>query len=144
MKYDYSASLKTNLTTKEAMDKISQVADWWAKDFAGKSESLNDEFTVRFKSGDTYTCKVTEIIPNKKNVWEVIDAFQGWHDKHTEWVGTRIVWDIASKNAVTEIKMTHVGLVPEFECFEACSQGWNYLLKQSLQNLLDNNKGMPV
>jgi len=141
---DYQNSITAHLSAQEAMTKISQVPKWWAKDFEGKSENPSDVFTIRFKSGDMYKLKVSEIIPDKKIVWEVIDSYQGWHKNHTEWTGTKIVWEIFSLNDGTEVKMTHVGLVPEFECFAACNRGWNYLIKESLQKLLDADKGMPV
>lgn len=141
---DYSSSITTSLSPREALERISRVSQWWAKDFEGQSEKLHDVFTVRFKNGDMYNMEVTGIIPNKEIVWDVIAADQTWHDDRDEWVGTKIVWKIVSQNNKTEVGMTHVGLVPEFECFAACNQGWNYLINQSLQNLFDKNKGMPV
>jgi hypothetical protein len=141
---DYQSSITANVTPKDAVDKISRVSEWWAKDFEGKSEEPNDVFTVRFKNGDMYKVKVSEIIPNKKVIWEVIDSNQGWHANHTEWVGTKIVWEVFPQKDGTEVKMTHVGLVPEFECFDKCSLGWDYLMEKSLQKLLNDNEGMPA
>ena len=43
-----------------------------------------------------------------------------------------------------EVKLTHVGLVPEFECFDKCSLGWDYLMQKSLLELLNEGKGLPV
>lgn len=143
-KQDYQNSITVSTIPNEAMAKIARVSEWWAKNFEGKSEKLHDEFTVRFESGDMYKMKVAEIIPNKKIVWEVIDSYQGWNDKHTEWVGTKIVWEVSPQNESTEVRMTHMGLVPEFECYEACNRGWNYLIEKSLQKLLDDGKGLPV
>jgi hypothetical protein len=40
--------------------------------------------------------------------------------------------------------MTHVGLVPDIECYDMCSQGWDYLILKSLLNLITENKGNPV
>ena len=125
-------------------DKISRVSEWWAKNFEGKSEEPNDVFTVRFENGDMYKVKVSEIIPNKKILWDVIDSYQGWHNDHTEWIGTKIVWEVFPMADSIEVKMTHVGLVPEFECFDKCSHGWDYLIEKSLLSFLNSNKGMPV
>ncbi len=141
---DYQHTITTNLSPREVIAKICSVQKWWANDFTGKSAKLNDVFTVRFKGGDMYTCKVSEIIPNKKIVWDVIDAYQGWHDNHKEWVDTYIVWEVTSQEDGTQIKMTHVGLVPAFECYSACHQGWDYLIGKSLQKYLDDNEGMPA
>lgn len=141
---DYHSSISTSVSPGEAFEKISRVSDWWAKDFEGKSKELNDVFTVRFKNGDMYKMKVFEIAPDKKIVWNVIDSFQGWHDDHTEWTGTKIVWEVVPQDDRTELKMTHGGLVPGFECFEKCNQGWNYLIQKSLLKLLNEGKGLPV
>lgn len=140
----YSSRITTSLSPQETLERISNVSQWWAKNFEGDTKSVGDVFTVRFKNGDRYKMKVAEITPNKKIVWDVIDADQTWHNDRDEWVGTKIIWEIVSQNNKTEVKMTHVGLVPEFECFEECNQGWDYLIKQSLQNLFDNDKGVPV
>ncbi|HEY4389665.1 MAG TPA: hypothetical protein VGN34_34925 [Ktedonobacteraceae bacterium] len=59
---DYHSSITTHSTPEEAFDKVSRVSEWWAKDFEGKSEEPNDVFTVRFKNGDMYKVKVSEII----------------------------------------------------------------------------------
>ena len=74
----------------------------------------------------------------------MIDSYQGWHDDHTEWVGTKIVWEVLPKADSIEVKMTHVGLVPEFECFDQCRLGWDYLIGKSLLNFLNTNKGVPA
>ncbi|HSW96502.1 MAG TPA: SRPBCC domain-containing protein [Candidatus Saccharimonadales bacterium] len=143
-KQSYKKIIITKTTTKDAFDKICRIPEWWAKNFEGKSKEKGDVFTVVFKSGDMYKIKVAELVPNGKIVWDVIDSYQGWNDHHTEWNGTTIIWEISSQKDQTEVQMMHVGLVPEFACFESCSQGWNYLVEKSLQKLLDEDKGMPV
>jgi hypothetical protein len=51
------------------MKKISQVNLWWAKDFSGKAEKLNDKFTIRF--GHTFVdFQIGELVPDKKIVLE--------------------------------------------------------------------------
>ncbi len=142
--HDYHSNIVAEIAPQEAFEKITRVSEWWAKDFEGKSAEANDVFTVRFKSGDMYKMKVAEIVPQKKIVWEVIDSYQGWHEEHTEWVGTKIVWDVLPQKDSTEVKMTHAGLVPEFECFDKCSQGWDYLMQKSLSKFLTENTGLPA
>jgi hypothetical protein len=97
MKKDYHASVSANVTAKEAMDKISRVTEWWAKNFEGKSKQVDDVFTVRFGSGDMYKVRIAEIDPNKRAVWEIIESFQGWVRNTSEWAGTKIVWDIEKR-----------------------------------------------
>jgi hypothetical protein len=141
---DYHSSITTHGTPEEVFDKIARVSEWWAKDFEGKAKEPNDVFTVRFQNGDRYQVKIAEIIPNTKIIWEVIDSYQGWHNDHTEWVGTHIIWEVFPKTDSIEVKMTHSGLVPAFECFDKCSQGWDYLMGKSLSKFLTENTGLPV
>ena len=140
---DYQSSFTANISPREAFENISRVSEWWSTDFEGKSAEPNDVFTVRFESGDMYKVKVAEIIPDKKIIWEVIDSYQGWHPDHTEWVGTKIVWEVFPQKDGVEVQMTHVGLVPEFECFDLCSKGWDFLTQNSLPELLNRGKDLP-
>jgi hypothetical protein len=38
---------------------------------------------------------------------------------------------------------THIGLVPEYECYEACNQGWTHYIQNSLKSLIETGKGLP-
>ncbi len=141
---DYQSSITADITPEEAFDKISRVSEWWGRNFEGQSRKLNDIFTVRFSNGDMYTMKIVELVPNKKVAWQLVDSNQTWHPDSTEWTGTKIVWEISFPKNATQIDMTHVGLVPSFECYDRCNQGWNYLIKQSLFQFINENKGLPV
>jgi hypothetical protein len=140
----YSQTIRTKASPDIIFDKIENVSEWWAKDFEGKSNKVGDIFTIRFEKGDTFTIKVVEIDTNKKIVWEVISANQAWVKEPTEWVGTNIVWDIITGNNVSEIHFTHIGLVPELECYGTCQVAWNYLMQKSLAELLNTGKGLPA
>jgi hypothetical protein len=143
-KQDYRTAIVADVTPKEAFDKISHVSEWWATNFEGSSEKLNDIFTVRFASGDMYKVKVSEFIPDKRIVWQVIDSHQSWVANVTEWTGTKILWEVSAQKDSTQIDMTHIGLVPSFECYDKCIQGWDFLLHKSLIKLLTENKGLPA
>lgn len=143
-KQDYQSSIIAPVTSKEALDKISRVSEWWASNFEGKSRDLNDVFTVRFKGGDMYKVKLIELIPDKKIVWQVIESSQAWVANVTEWTGTKIVWEVSSQKDSTRIDMTHLGLTPKLECYGTCEKGWDYLLQKSLSRFLKENKGLPA
>jgi hypothetical protein len=101
-------------------------------------------FTVRFPSGDMYKIRVTEVEPDKKIVWEMIDSFQGWAKNHSEWKGTKIVWEIKKEKNETSIEMTHLGLVPESDTFAPGKKAWDWLMQESLSKLLSEGKGLAV
>jgi hypothetical protein len=139
---DFSYNITVNAPAKEAMKKISQVNLWWAKNFKGKAEKLNDEFSVHF--GDTFVnFKISEVIADKKIVWLVTDCNLHWIKDKKEWTNTEVIWTLTEKSGKTQIDFVHKGLTPESECYESCKPGWTGHLKGSLQKLIDEGKGSP-
>jgi hypothetical protein len=143
-KQDYRSSITAHTTPKEALEKISRVSEWWSTNFEGSSQKVNDIFTVRFGSGDMFKIKVSELIPGKKISWEVVDSVQTGVKDATEWTDTKILWEVSAQKEGTRIDFTHIGLVPNLECYNDCIQGWDYLLQKSLIKFLTENKGLPV
>ena len=142
-KQDYTATFLVKATANKAFKSINHVAAWWTENLEGASEQPGDRFTVTF--GDTFvTMKIVEAIPGKKIVWEVADCYLHWLQKDKqEWTGMKIEWEFQSFGDSTTIGMTHVGLVPEVECYESCEKGWNFYVKESLFKLLSEGKGVP-
>jgi hypothetical protein len=54
-----------------------------------------------------------------------------------------MVFEISEQGDKTTLVITHEGLVPEFECYDSCSKGWNYYLQHSLLPLIVTGKGKP-
>ncbi len=140
---NYHSSITTNVTPKEAFANIANVSGWWAKNFNGSAQQTGDTFNVRFGE-TTVDFKITEAVPGQKIVWHVTDCHLPWLKDKTEWNGTEIVWEIAPQGNATRIDMTHVGLVPEVECYETCEKGWNQHVTHSLAKLLSEGTGTPT
>jgi len=87
--------------------------------------------------------KLVEVIPQKRVVWLVEDNYFKFTKDKTEWQGTKIVFDVFRKDKKTEVRFTHEGLVPEYECFDMCSKAWGSYLNGSLRNLIVTGKGQP-
>jgi hypothetical protein len=139
---NYQCSIAADFTPGEAFDAISRVNEWWVRDLEGRTEKVNDVFTVHF--GETYvTFKITESIPNEKIAWHVTDCYLPWLKDKTEWTGTTVVFEISPSGDETQVTMTHIGLVPEVECYGGCEAGWNQYFKGSLFNLLTEHAGIP-
>jgi hypothetical protein len=45
-------------------------------------------------------------------------------DDQSEWKDTEIPFKLSDKDSMTEIRFTHADLVPEYECFDVCSNVW--------------------
>ena len=139
---NFHRTIKVNASTEEAMKKIGQVNLWWAKNFTGKAEKLNDKFSVHF--GETFVdFQIRELVPNKKVVWKVTDCNLHWINNKKEWNGTEVVFEIFGKNKSTQIDFTHVGLVPVVECYKDCEVGWDGHITMSLVKFINEGKGMP-
>ena len=142
MARDYHCRITANVTAKEVFDNICNVSGWWAPNFQGSARQNNDRFTVRF--GDTFVdFAITESIPYQRIVWQVLDCSLPWLKDKKEWNNTSVVWEIAEENGSTTIDLTHVGLLPEVECFTNCESGWNHYIKESLFQLITQHKGFP-
>lgn len=76
-------------------------------------------------------------------VWQVTDSKLKFPNQ-SEWTGTKIVFDISEINNKTQVRFTHIGLVPEFECYGNCSWAWGELMQQSLHSLITTGKGTNV
>ena len=147
-KEDYKINLTVNASAQEVFKNINSVSKWWTEHLEGNSKKLNDEFTVRFDDVHVSTQKLIELIPDKKIVWLVTDSKLNFIKDKSEWTGTKISFEISEKtgksdNYQTQITFTHIGLVPEIECYKDCSKGWDYYIKGSLFKLLTTGKGTP-
>ena len=116
---------------------------WWGEGIAGDTARLGGEFVYRHGSIHLSTQKITDWVPNKKVVWKITQSELNFVSHKSEWNGTKVIFEIARKGENTQLKVTHAGLVPQFECFEACSGGWGFYLNESLKSLIETGKGEP-
>jgi hypothetical protein len=140
---NFTTSFLVDQSPEEVFDAINNVRGWWSGEIDGSTDSLGDVFTYRYKDVYRTTQKITEMVPGKKVVWHVTDAELNFVKDKTEWNGTDIVFEIAKKDGKTEVRFTHVGLVPAFECYGGCSGAWGFYINDSLRNLIASGKGEP-
>lgn len=139
----FTISIVTDKSPKEAFDAITNVRGWWSEGVEGGTSKLNDEFNYSYK--DVHRCKIklTEVVPGKKVVWLVLENYFSFTKDEKEWVGNNIVFEISVKDNKTHIHFTHNGLVPAYECYNACVNGWTQYVQQSLLDLINTGKGQP-
>jgi hypothetical protein len=141
---DFTMTLSTEKSPKEVFAAVTNVRGWWSAKLIGNSEKQDDEFEFQYEDIHYSTQKLIEVIPNKKVVWLVTDSRLTFLKKdQSEWTDTKISFEISEKGKKTELRFTHFGLVPEIECFEACSKGWSHYVKNSLLKLINTGKGKP-
>ncbi len=140
----FTTTILVDQTPKAVFDAINNVRGWWSEEIDGSTDKLGAQFRYRHKDLHDSTQKITELVPEKKVVWRVVDSSLNFVKDKKEWNGTDIVFRISRKNGRTELSFTHVGLVPALECFEDCSDGWSYYINDSLQSLIKTGKGHPT
>jgi hypothetical protein len=142
-KQDFNTSLTVDRSPEEVFKAINDVRGWWSGEVDGDTDRLGAEFTYRYKGMHMSTQKVTEFDPGKKVVWHVTDAELTFVKDKKEWVGTDIVFEIAREGGKTELRFTHAGLIPAFECYGGCSNAWGALVGNNLRNLITSGKNQP-
>jgi len=141
MKQGFTSSFSVDQTPQEAFAAINNVRGWWSGQIEGDTDKLGAEFTYRYKNVHFSKQKITEFIPGKKVVWRVLDSNLSFAKDKSEWNGTDIAFDISEKEGKTEVRFTHVGLIPQHECFGSCSNGWSTLVNGNLRRLIATARG---
>jgi hypothetical protein len=122
---------------------INNPRGWWSEAIEGATEKQGDEFTYHYQ--DMHRCRIRliEVVPDSRVAWHVLDNHFSFTEDETEWKGTTIVFDISRRDGGTELRFTHQGLVPAYECFEVCSNAWGSYINGSLKSLIATGKGRP-
>ncbi len=82
------------------------------------------------------TQRITELVPDRKVIWHVVDSKINFVRDKTEWNGTDIVFEISPEGSRTELRFTHIGLVPTIEGYDGCSGAWGFYVGDSLRRLI--------
>jgi|SRR5918992_853161 hypothetical protein len=136
----YTTAFLVDQTPKEVFAAINNVRGWWFEELEGQTDELG-EFK-NYEQGDLRcNIKITQLVPGKKVAWHV-EEFNYVSDP-SEWKDTDIVFEIARKGDQTEVRFTHVGLVPAFECYSGCSHDWGIFINSSLRNLITTGEDQP-
>ena len=133
---NFTTSFTVDQTPEEAFAAINNVRGWWTGDIEGGTDKLGDEFTYRYQDIHYSKQKLTELVPGRKVAWTVLDSRLNFVEDKSEWNGTNIVFEIARRGDQTEVRFTHRGLVPEGECYDACSSAWGSYINGSLRGLI--------
>jgi len=142
--HDFTTTVLVDRTPAEAFAAINNVRGWWSEDIEGSTDELGAEFTFRANDLHRSRIRVTELVPGERVVWLVLDNYMSFVEDQTEWKGTRIAFEISPRGEGAEIRFSHLGLVPEHECFDVCSTAWSFYINGSLPSLITTGEGQPI
>lgn len=137
MDYEYEISLSVPMDVVfKAITTSAGIGSWWVKSNAFRQEGGDKLISLDFGNVKKLM-KVQRENPSHLLEWLVVDCTL------REWPGTRIVFNLSSdSDGSSVLKLTHVGLRPQLECFESCCLGWRYFMG-SLKKYVETGAGPP-
>lgn len=141
---DYTTTLEFDRGPDEVFAAIADVSRWWLGEVTGEADHVGAEFTYRYQDLHESRQRVSEFVPGRRAVWDVIDSDLSFVSEADPWTGTRVVFDLEPSNGGTRLTFTHEGLTPQKECYAACSAGWDHFVLASLRQLVLEGVGVPL
>ena len=139
----FSTSYTVDQSPEEVFAAIVNVGAWWTGTVDGRADEVGAEFTYRHPPQHYSRQRVVELEPGRRMAWRVIESDLSFLSQPDEWAGTEIQFDLTPSARGTEVRFTHLGLVPAIECFDACSTGWTHYVSGSLRNWITNGEPLP-
>jgi len=140
---NYTTTITVNASPEAVFAAINNVRGWWSEDIEGNTAMLGDVWFYHARDLHRCTLKVIEWIPGQRVAWRVLDNHFSFTADKTEWIGTTIAFDIEPVGAGARLTFTHVGLVPDYECYDVCHDAWGTYVRGSLKNLITSGNGQP-
>jgi len=128
---------------KKVFEAVTNVRGWWSEEIEGGTAKLNDVFDYHYRDIHLCQVKLIEVIPNEKVVWLVLKNHFNFIKDQSEWVNNKMVFEITQQGNKTQLRFTQQGLVPAYECYGVCRDGWTNYITNSLYNLITTGQGSP-
>jgi NAD(P)-dependent dehydrogenase (short-subunit alcohol dehydrogenase family) len=139
---DYTTTFVVEKPPAEVFAAINDPRAWWDGEISGTTDQLQSEFTYRYQDIHTSVQRVAEIVPGERVVWDVLSSRLSFVDEPEPWTGTQIAFDVAPEGDGTRVTLVHHGLVPERECYDQCSAGWEHVAGRSLRQFIETGQGV--
>ena len=140
---DFTTTFSVEQSPEKVFNAITNVRGWWSEEIEGATDKLGAEFIYHYEDVHRCKMKITEFVPGERIVWLVLDNYFNFTEDKTEWKDTQVIFEVSRKGDKSEIRFTHAGLVPKYECFHVCSNAWGSYINGSLRSLITTGKGKP-
>jgi len=150
-----STSLTLTFTVDQTPERvftaINDVRGWWAgppaptePQIEGRTDVLGAEFTYSVTDVHYVKFQITELVPSTRIAWLALESELTFIENRQEWVGTTVTFDVSERDGRTEVVFTHVGLVPEHECYEICDDSWSSYVLGNLRRFIETGSKDPA
>lgn len=116
---------------------------WWTSD-CDVSTAIGG--TLRFRFGAHWKAmRIERLDPDREVRWACTEAHidMAQFRRTDEWIGTQIIFRLSPLGGGrSRVDFEHVGLVPTFECWGVCNDGWHHFLG-SLRQFTETGRGTP-
>lgn len=140
---NYTTSIIVGKNPQEAFKAITNFRAWWSEEIKGPTDQLNGIFFYHYKDVHLSKIKLIKIVPNEKLVYQVMDNQFNFTKDKSEWIGTKLIFELFPEGNQTKIVFTHEGLTPAYECYQVCEDAWTSYIQGSLKSLINTGKGKP-
>ncbi len=145
---NYTRTITVNANAERSYWALTEgMHKWWTTPDAVMRE-IGDRSKFTFPPGNGYwTFEATALEPRKYVEMICVEALH-LHEGmpkaiETEWLGTRVRWEIHTNGDKTDITFEHHGLVPDLHCYAICETGWDIFFVDSLKAFLNTGTGSP-
>ena len=140
---DFTTSVTINRPAEDVFQAVLNARGWWNEAIEGPTSEIGDEFGFEVPGLHRTRMRITDVEPHRRITWLVVDNSFAFVEDQSEWVGDRIVFHFTADGDGTRVTFTQLGLVPDLECYDVCSNAWVFFVRNSLRQLAENGKGMP-
>lgn len=109
------------------------IASWWST-HNNAEPRVGSVYRISFGSDYYKDIMVSELVPGKKVVWDILHA-------HPEWLNTKVVFEINEEDGQSVLRFAHSGWQAYTDMFGQCSHHWGIYL-QNLKIFCE--KGQPM
>ncbi len=141
---DFTTTIELDAIPQQVFDAVNNVSGWWSENIDGETAKLGSEFSYHYQDVHRCRIKITEMVPGETVVWHVLDNYFKFTQDRSEWIDTDIIFKISAKDGKTQLKFTHRGLVPSYECYQVCHSAWTHYIHDSLKGLILTGEGNPT
>ena len=145
----YATTIEVAAPPAAVFSAIADVRGWWSQEIEGRADEEGQEFTFHgHDEGNTVEhtsrIRVEQLVPGRLVSWRVLDNHMSFVADQSEWRGSEIRFEVEPTEGGTTVRFAHVGLVPAYECYEACSSAWSYFITQSRRDFVVTGSGAPI